>query len=81
MQCKCGWYFLGGSKVATKEPLACGLCYNKEMNKWIPARIIVMSNTKALIHALLELHTMAGVLYLSIGISLINLIVNDQYIL
>ena len=32
MQCKCGRYFLGGSKVATKEPLACGLCYNKEMN-------------------------------------------------
>ena len=32
MQSKSGWYFSGGHKVATKEQLAWGLCYNKEMN-------------------------------------------------
>ena len=32
MQSKSGWYFSGENKVATKEQLEGGLCYNKEKN-------------------------------------------------
>ena len=60
--------FSGGYKVATKEPLSWGLCYNKDKNS--NSYNYCDEHKKIFIHVFLKLHTMVEVLCLSIGIYL-----------